>query len=141
LPNLILIIINLLFLTFLFYFFLLDKSRSQSENQFQLLGKCVENFNRVCDLLIVNLRTAYEAQSIYMELRNYARFYAFVGPDRTENPPIYSINNQMQRIVEFKSALQRFISAANTGSPTALTTAPTATVANVAAVIKQPNQI
>ncbi len=85
-----------------------------TENQFQLLGKYIENFNRVCDLLVVNLRTACEAQQISNELKMFSRWYANIGQidaNRAENPLIHSINIQMQRINEFRAMMQKYLAA------------------------------
>jgi hypothetical protein len=93
----------------LFYF--IHQKRTQTDTQFQLLGKIVENFNRVCDLFTVNLRAAHECQSISSELRTFHRYFANIGPmdaNRNEIPLVSSINIQSQRIADIKTVLQRF---------------------------------
>ncbi|CAF0748662.1 unnamed protein product [Brachionus calyciflorus] len=89
-----------------------ESSQIQTENQYQLLGKHIENFNRACDLLTVNLRVACEAQTISNELKQFSRYYAHMGPmdaNRNENPYINSINIQMQRISEFRNMIQNYL--------------------------------
>ena len=89
-----------------------NETKPTVENQFQLLGKYIENFNRVCDLLVVNLRTACEAQMISNEIKNFTR-YASMGPmdiNRQDNSLLNSVNIQMQRINEFRSMLQKYLS-------------------------------
>jgi len=90
----------------------LKKKRVNVEKQFQLFGKSLEDFNRVCDLLTVNLKSAHEAQSISNELRYLYRSYAHIGPhdaNRNEHPLLNSVNIQTQRIHEFKTMLQNFL--------------------------------
>jgi hypothetical protein len=89
-----------------------NQTRITSENQFQLLGRFIENFNRVCDLFVVNLRTACEAQHISNELKLFSRWYAHIGQMdavRAENPLIHSVNIQMQRINEFRAMMQKYL--------------------------------
>ena len=90
----------------------INKKRIQIESLFQMLGKSIENFNRVCDLLAVNLRTAHEAQSLASELKLFSRYFAHMShmdSNRAEIPLSASINIQTQRINEFKSIMQRFL--------------------------------
>ena len=83
--------------------------RLNAENQFQLFGKSVENFNRVCDLLIVNLRMACEAQSVSIEIKTFSRYFGPVSPERSDLSIMPHINLQMQRISEYKNLFQRFL--------------------------------
>jgi hypothetical protein len=86
--------------------------RIPTENQYQILGKTIENFYRVCDLFTVNLRAAHEAQLLSNELKYFCRYYAHIGPmdaNRNEIPLVSSINIQSQRINDFKGLMQRFL--------------------------------
>jgi hypothetical protein len=66
----------------------------------------------VCDLLVVNLRTACETQQNSNEIRFLSKMYAYNGmmdSNRAENPQINSINIQMQRVNEFRAMLQNYL--------------------------------
>ena len=92
-------------------FMILNFLRPMNENQFQMFGKNVENFNRVCDLLIVNLRAACEAQLLVNDLRNYYKYHAYndqTDSMRVDGQIINSVVIQMQRISELKAVLSRF---------------------------------
>lgn len=87
-----------------------------SDNQFQLLGQYIENFYRVCDLLIVNLRMGCESQTISNELKFFWRYYAHIGQmdaNRAENPHLASINIQTQRINELNKLFQNYLNLSN----------------------------
>ena len=82
-----------------------------TESQFQIFGKNVENFNKICDLLTVNLRAACEAQMLANDLRSFSKYYAHIDQSdsmRIEGQIINSVNIQMQRINELRNTLQRF---------------------------------
>ena len=82
-------------------------------DQFVLFGKSVENFNKVCDLLIVNLRVACEAQTISVELKNYSRYFTNINPIDHDLAVMAMINTQMQRLAEFKALFQKFLANSN----------------------------
>lgn len=82
-------------------------------DQFVLFGKSVENFNKVCDLLIVNLRVACEAQTISVELKQYTRYFSSINPVDHDLAVMALINAQMQRMIEFKSLFQRYLANSN----------------------------
>lgn len=103
------------------------RKRSSNENQFQVLGKYVENFNRVCDLLIVNLRTQYESQHISNELKSFIRFYASIMPEQNRYNEIQSVSNQIMRISELRKSLQDFVSSSTSTSSSSLSAAAAAT--------------
>lgn len=89
-----------------------NTQRIPTENQYQILGKSIENFYRVCDLFTVNLRAAHEAQLLSNELKSFCRYYAHIGQmdaSRNEIPLVSSINIQSQRINDFKGLMQRFL--------------------------------
>lgn len=86
------------------------KLRNQNENQFQVLGKHVENFNRVCDLLIINLRTVCESHVISNELKSLVRYYATMIPESNKYNDLQSVSIQLQRVSEFKKLLQDYVS-------------------------------
>ena len=85
-------------------------------DQFVLFGKSVENFNKVCDLLIVNLRVASEAQTVSAELKQYSRYFNHINPADHDVAVMTLINTQMQRMTEFRGLFQKFL--ANSGSLT-----------------------
>ena len=77
-----------------------------------MFGKAVENFNRVCDLLIINLRTVLESLANSSELRHLNKYYAHINQsdcERNDVPYISSINIQMQRINDFRNMFQQFL--------------------------------
>lgn len=80
------------------------------------MGKHIENFNRACDLLTVNLKVACEAQEISNELKSFSKYYAYnsqIDSNRNENPFINSINLQMQRIGEFQNLISQYLAPKN----------------------------
>lgn len=89
-----------------------EQSKQQVDNQFQLLGKQIENFYKTCDLLTVSLRSACEAQLLSNEMRQLYRYYAHMDHTdvaRNEGQMVNSMNIQMQRINELKGILKRFL--------------------------------
>ena len=96
--------------------------------QAQQLAKAVENVNRVCDLLAVNLRSAHEAQTLSNELKLFYRYYANMGAmDANRNEPgslLNSVAIQTQRIADYAALMRRFTT---TNSATTATTATTTT--------------
>jgi hypothetical protein len=72
-----------------------------ADNQFQILGKYVENFDRVCDLLIINLRVAHEVQQALTLLQYYE--------PRDKNMSESVVNKHVSRIIEIRNSLQRFL--------------------------------
>lgn len=109
--------------------------RITSENQFQALGKCVENFNKVCDLMLVNLRSASEAQTISTELKVFTRYLGHMGQlevNKSDTLYINYVNLQMQRINEVRAILQKYSEAGSSinDQPTPPTTTAQAPAAH-----------
>lgn len=86
-------------------------NKNVTENQFQLLGKHVENFDRVCDLLIINLRVAHEVQQVLTMLQTYERLDQRdqQRPDPARNMSDSVVNKHVSRIIEIRSSLQRYL--------------------------------
>jgi hypothetical protein len=86
-------------------------NKNITENQFQLLGKHVENFDRVCDLLIINLRVAHEVQQVLTMLQTYERLDQRdqQRPDQARNVSDSVVNKHVSRIIEIRSSLQRYL--------------------------------
>ena len=89
-------------------------SKNASENQFQLLGKHVENFDRVCDLMIINLRVAHEVQQVLAMLNYYERLdqreqQREQRPDQLKHLSESNINKHVTRIIELRNTLERFL--------------------------------
>lgn len=83
-----------------------------NENHFITFGKNVENFNKICDLLNVNLRAGCESQMMANDLRQFYRYYSHIdGQDsqRTDSQMINSMNIQTQRVHDLKAVLNKFL--------------------------------
>ena len=81
-----------------------NSDKGVSENQFQLLGKHVENFDRVCDLMIINLRVAHEVQQVLTMLQTFERL------DQRDTQRDQSVvNKHVSRIMEIRNSLQRYL--------------------------------
>jgi hypothetical protein len=90
--------------------------------------------------LVVNLRTAYETQTLTNDLKNYSKYVANISVQPVENVSNFTI--QMRRINELKEILRRFLAVNPSlpGNNSIVVTPNQQPINNTTSIKTEPNQ-